>query len=225
MSPIDSRVEISSLTAVLGLELIVALLLIIVFMLWRKVSSDRDDHAKASSLVARINTEHSKHLEKLGGQLFDAVANFPVEKRELSMAALATKENELYRHVIRAFLAHDMEKLAELDQYVHGLSEPYCQLITALLEHLPKQQSAENSTDGETVEQRLQVAETVALESQAKSEQINHQLTLALSTLDEVSSEYTKIFNEPKTVEEHFGFVEYFGVFAKYSTNPRRSKN
>jgi hypothetical protein len=196
----EAMIEVHSLTAVLGAELLVVLVLILLFLLWRGSSRTRKDQAKANDLVTRINAEHTRRLENLGSRIFETIADFPAEKREQSMSAVALKENELYRHVIRAFLNHDMDKLAELDRYVHGLSEPYCQLIADLIDHLPKGNAQQKAEQG--LEERLSVAEAVAQESQAKAEQINHQLTLALSTLDEVSSEYTKMFNEARSAEE-----------------------
>ena len=199
MESYENTLQLDSLTVVLGAELLVALALALGLILWHGFSRNRHEKTQAGNLVARINAGHTEHINQLGGQLLAGVSDFPDAKRDQSMNALAVKENELYKHVIRAFLNHDIGRLTELDRYVHGLSEPYCQLIADLIEHLPRQGGGEPSAEAQ---ERVGVAEAIAREAQAQAEQINQQLTLALSTLDEVSSEYTKMFNTPKSVEE-----------------------
>jgi hypothetical protein len=194
-------IEINSVTVVLGLELLVALIALLGFLLWRGRSKQQRDRQCAGALVARINTKQTDRISQLEGKLFGAAAQLPAELRQQSLAAVAVKENELYRHVIRAFLDRDTQKLGELDQYVQKLSEPYCQLIAGLIGQAAGEGMVSRD-DYAALDARLADAEARAREAEAKAERINYQLTVALNTLDDVSSEYTKMFNEPKSMEE-----------------------
>jgi hypothetical protein len=194
-------IEIHSLTAILGSEVLLVLLAVLVFLLWRWRRDSRRQRASAGELVERVNARMDERLEQLDGRLFGAVAGLPEDARRESVAAVAVKENELYRHIIRAFLDRDPAKLAELDDYVQGVSEPYCRLIAELIAHLQEQAQLPKA-EVQVWEQKLAEAETAGVEAQARAERINHQLTLALSTLDEVSSEYTKMFGESHGAEE-----------------------
>jgi hypothetical protein len=194
-------IEIHSLTAVLGTEVLLALLATLAFVLWRGRRNTQRDRASAGELVERVNAEMDQRLAQLNGRLFAEIEGLPERTRLESVSAVTVKENELYRHVIRAFLDHDAIKLAELDQYVHGVSEPYCRLIGDLISHL-KEQPKLPSAEVVAWEQKVAVVQAEAVEAQARAERINHQLSLALDTLDEVSSEYTKMFGETSAAEE-----------------------
>ncbi|NJD07399.1 MAG: hypothetical protein FIA97_13010 [Methylococcaceae bacterium] len=194
-------IEIHSLTAVLGLEVLLLLLAVLVFVLWRRSRNHQRDRASAGELVQRVNAQMDERLAQLNGQLFGGIEGLPEDARRESVNAVAMKENELYRHVIRAFLDRDALKLAELDHYVHGVSEPYCRLIGDLISHL-KEQPKLPSAEVLAWERKMAAAQAEAVESQARAERINHQLSLALDTLDEVSSEYTKMFGETAAAEE-----------------------
>jgi gamma-glutamyl:cysteine ligase YbdK (ATP-grasp superfamily) len=103
--------------------------------------------------------------------------------------------------VVRAFLQGDAQALNELDQYVQGLSEPYCQLIHDLMEELRQNGGA---APGASTELRvcLEVAETRAREAESRAQQINDQLSRAITIYEEVQLEYTKMFEGTPTAEE-----------------------
>jgi len=194
-------IEIHALTAVLGTEFLLVLLAGLVYLLWRSRRTNRREQASAGALVEKVNAEMDARLDHLGGRLFNSLANLSEDARRQSVLAVAVKENELYRHVIRAFLDRDASKLAQLDVYVQGVSEPYLQLIADLIEHLQAQARLPEEAVREW-EGRLAAAEAAGTEARSKAERINRQLALALNILDEVSSEYAKMFNETTSAEE-----------------------
>lgn len=194
-------IEIHSLTAILGSEVLLVLLALLGFLLWRGRRDNRRDRARVGELVDRVNAQMDQRLEQLKGQLFGTVAGLSDGARRDSVSAVAFKENELYRHVIRAFLDRDASKLAELDHYVQGVSEPYCQLVADLIGHF-QQQAQMPKSEVVVWEQKLAEVKGAVADAEARAERINHQLTLALNTLDEVSSEYTKMFGDSQAAEE-----------------------
>lgn len=188
-------IEIHSLTAIFATEAIVALLGALVLMLFLAARKKRGEREQAGELVTRLNETEKARLQQLDAALVESTELVDDEVRRQTLEAVGHQEKALYRHVIQAFLSRDAEKLAEIDNPVRALSEPYCQLVKQLIERMP---AHDTSKAGE----KLAALETEIRQARAEAERTNEQLTLALATLDEVSGEYVKMFGEPQQAEE-----------------------
>lgn len=193
-------IEVHSVIVVLALEALVVLLLALLFAITRSWLKKRRERGQVDHFVDRINRQ-----EDLAQQPADHPVNetneelLPGEVLQETLETVNQREKALYRHVLQAFLQRDVGKLAELDQYVRALSEPYTRLIQDLLVRPPKQD------DTHLVEQVRQ-ARAEALKAREEAERMKQKLGNALNTLNNVSSEYAKMFHMPEVqdaVAEH----------------------
>lgn len=187
--------EIHSLTAVLATEALVALLLALIFMLFRATSRKKVERSQAIALVDRINGTDAQRLDQLGTTLADPALKLDDAQRQHALEELSSREKALYRLVIQAFLDRDTERLAQLDEHVRALSEPFRDLMKGLTEKLPQQELG-------VLQTRLEAAEQEAQQALGEVERLGDQLRTALETLTEVSSEYARMFGEPKSSDE-----------------------
>ncbi|QSA96336.1 hypothetical protein [Methylococcus sp. EFPC2] len=187
--------EISALTAVLVAEVLAALLLVLGALLWRAWRRKRAERSHADKLVEHINRADAQRLDELNLALADPSLALDDDQRSHTLEQVGARERALYRLVIRAVLDHDVERLAQLDRHVRALSEPYRELIAQLAEKRPQQESGD-------VQVRLENAEEQTRQASAEAEHLRAQLKAALETLDEVSSEYTRMFGESKSGDE-----------------------
>lgn len=148
-------IQVNLLTAVLAIEALAGLIVALLFLLYRRSSKSRSEHAEAVALVDRINQEDEAHEQHLADSLsvLDDTGPLDDSMRRATVEAVLNKEKALYRLAIQAFLSRDAKKLAEIDQHVRGLSEPYCQLIQQLLKQAPPGEArAEPAPDARTAD-------------------------------------------------------------------------
>lgn len=192
-------IQINPLTAMLAIEALAGLAVVLLFLLYRRSSKSRSEHAEAVALVDRINQEDESHEQHLAESLsvLDDTGPLDDNMRRATVEAVLNKEKALYRLAIQAFLSRDAKKLAEIDQHVRGLSEPYCQLIQQLLKQTPPGEArAEPAPGARTadLQAELQLAK-------AKADTIKAQLDSAFAALDDVSKEYARMFGSTHAAE------------------------
>ncbi len=100
-------------------------------------------------------------------------------------------ERALFQRVIQLFLQREMLLLSEIDQGIGELSEPYCRVISDMAAGTGKSRSA--STAGGDIQ-------TSGLER--INQQLVRQLDTAMQTIDEITTEYTRVFSGQQTALE-----------------------
>jgi len=86
-------------------------------------------------------------------------------------------ERAVMQKVVELFLKRDMTLLNAIDRSVGEVSEPYCRLLTMMAE-ANKANLSDNSQSLERINQQL-----------------IRQLDTAMQTIDEITGEYTRVFN------------------------------
>ena len=186
-------IQINPLFAILTIEAVTVLfLLLLVFLFF---SAHRKTKAKnaAGMLIEKVNESEVTRTEELGNRIAEA-SGMDREKLNAALAEITDKERILYRQIIKLFLNRDTALLTEIDQRVHGISEPYCTLL---------EESRLDSLETDPADK--QEVETLKVDNhrlQQEIERLSNQLSTAMATMDEVSTEYTKIFQGSKSVEE-----------------------
>ncbi len=97
-------------------------------------------------------------------------------------------ERALLQRIVQMLLNRDPKCLAEIEQLIVKLSEPYCNLLA---------ETEVGFADGNEGRKDMQV---VGLEKVNK--QLVRQLETAMQTIDEISSEYTRVFSGHQTLLE-----------------------
>jgi len=119
---------------------------------------------------------------------------FDEESLELLLDEIHKKETNLYQHVVKIFLQKEAAHLKSLDKHVNSLSEPYWDVIKELAKN---EIGANDKSDQSSAE--LQAALSIAV---AEKERLSEQLSSALATLDDVSTEYTRMFSSSRDIDD-----------------------
>lgn len=185
-------IEVHSLVAVFVVEALAALFLLVVvftFFISRRKSKER---SAAKDLVNKLKDSESSRKESLGDRLSESCELDP-SKIDHVIAEIDGQEKNLYQQIVKMFLGRDAALLAEIDKSVQALSDPFCRLLSEI-------------ASSEKVDSAMSSAiETANLEIQrlrGESERLSEQLGMAMQTMDEVSSEYSKMFGSSKDSEE-----------------------
>jgi len=185
-------IQVDSLLAIFMVEGLVALLLLTIgvgiFMLKRR-TRERD---AARKLISKLRSNQSGRAEDLSARLSET-CELDEDQIEDTLSEIGDQEKVLYQKIVKMFLSRDAALLAEIDQSVQGLSEPFCKLIEEL-----------SSVKKEDPEMAAVIAagEAEIERLKGESERLSHQLNMAMQTMDEVSGEYTKIFGSSKDSKE-----------------------
>lgn len=127
-----------------------------------------------------------------------ALKNLPLEKLlsdtcgldrkaiDAALQEITESERALFQKVIQLFLEREMDLLGEIEQRIGNLSEPYCSLLTHMASG-----STRTSAEG---------GNAVGLER--VNQQLVRQLDTAMKTIDEITSEYTRVFSGNQTALE-----------------------
>jgi len=206
-------IEISTVTALLAAEALAAMFTVLVVLALRALLRNRREDQHASVLVERLTHDRDPHAAGLAKDQAPCASWSETEAQALA-EAVGKREQALYHCVIEAFVKRDAEILDQLDEHVHGLSEPYCQALKTMLARakeagqsaLDQAQAGPNhSLSGENEALRQQV-ENLSQECEqmraqirelsATSEKLRQDLQAALTELEEVSGEYARVFHE-----------------------------
>lgn len=167
---------------------IVLVLIVFIIKNDRKKSRDRRIVSKVISSI-----KNNKPARKDG--LKDVLKLSDMDQGELDglLDEIHESESRLYQHVVKIFLQKEVEHLKALDQHVSSLSDPYWKILKQLCNT-----KAGASIDKEEIEQ-LKAGLQVSLQ---EKERLSYQLGVALKTLDEVSGEYSKMFDGGAGLDE-----------------------
>ncbi|TAN50426.1 MAG: hypothetical protein EPN21_08990 [Methylococcaceae bacterium] len=188
--------QVDSLTFILVSELTIGLLIgIILYLVWvirrknRDQSTVRDFIGKLKSAENDRNTELKTRLQ--------AITRTTDEQLSLLLDEVFLQEKTLYKQVIEVFLQRSMDSVIDIDARVRAIIEPFCKLLS-------DSKGVDESVLFDLQKARKLIEDQTERMKQLRfeSNQLGEQLNTALETLDEVSSEYSKMFGESKSAEE-----------------------
>lgn len=193
-------IEIHALTALFGLEAIIALLASVIALVYHARRRKKREKQQAEAWVRKFQSREGQRLESLAGGLAEAGEGMDGALRQNTLAAVNQNERALYHAILDAFLHQDLSKLAELEFQVQSLSAPWQALVRQAASQ-PALAMAEMQAQTAALAAELEQAQALAQARQAR-EAVQQQLGQAISALDQVSAEYAKMFGERKTAEE-----------------------
>lgn len=148
------------------------------FFFWRR---KRNKEIKAiNSFLNQLEDQALLKNQPLDRLLTETVGLDP-KTVKASLQSISDSERELMRKIIQLFLQREMLLLNEIDRCISNLSEPYCHLLDKLA-NTPKSDSAGDADNLERLNQQL-----------------TQQLDTAMQTIEEITSEYTRVFNGNQT--------------------------
>ena len=161
-------------------------LLIIVFAISFLLASKRKQNTELQAIHQFIDqleqdvTLNNKPLERL---LSDSCGLTPQET-DNALKDINASERALLHTVLQLFLQRELSLLKDIDQSIGQLSEPYCKLINSL----SIKSRNPNTQDTHNLKQTNQ--------------QLKQQLDTALHTIDEITTEYSRVFSGNQTALE-----------------------
>jgi len=175
-------IELDSVLIVLMIEaLAVLLLLVVVAFIFhhKRRSKERTD---AHDLIDKLEEMEVIRTKKLGDRI-NEYCQIDNEKLRVILKEIKLYEQELYQQILHIFLKRDGALLKEIDHYVNRLSMPYCNILRDSL-------SADNGDHSELEEAKAQISRL-----KKEGSVLAEQLQMAMQTMDEISSEYTRVFS------------------------------
>lgn len=188
--------QIDSLTFVLLSELMIGLVIgIFAYLIWL-LGRKKRDQATVRNFIESLKETEEERVAELRQRLRDSTTASD-EALAVVVDEFNLQENTLYKQIIEVFLHHNMKSVVDVEARIRGITEPFCKLL------------ADAKGGDEAVLHDLNKARRLMEEQNARmaklrfeSNQLSEQLATALETLDEVSSEYQKMFGASKSAEE-----------------------
>jgi len=178
-------IEFNSITMVLLVEAFAVLALwLIAFLIFSRKKSVNEETA-AHELIDKLEDTEKIKIKKLGSMITESCH---ISENELNtiLDEIIQGEKVLYQNIIQMFLNKDTTLLREIDQYIDNISEPYCKIL---------RHSSESSTNSE----ELEAAENRIQQLMQNNKKLSEQLNMSLSTMDDISAEYTRVFSGTQT--------------------------
>lgn len=208
-------IEIPSAFALLTAEALVLMFLVLCLVALRFAFKRQREDRRTSELVEQLVHDCDPHAAGLAQHL-TSIAGWAESDTHEFVKRVAEREREIYHCAIEAFVKRDTAVLGQLDHHMHALSEPYRQALEALLAGSQDPKPAElpgKSPDSSALAETL-TEESRALrqeiddqkqanqhlltqleEMTSANRQIKQELQSAVLTLDEVSTEYARVFH------------------------------
>ena len=193
-------IELNSVFVVVMVEAFAGLILLLLGFLLFSSKTNSSEHTAANKLIDKLeDTENikAKQLEEMIAE------NCNIEPDEIKglLDEISSSERILYQQMIRMFLNRDVELLNDMDNYIDNISEPYCKIIRC---------SSNNVKESDV----LNVSEDKIERLMKESERLGEQLTVAMNTMDDISSEYTRVFSGTQTeLELENSSKKMFAIF------------
>ena len=175
------------------------ILLLLGFLLFSR-KKNLGEQTAANKLIDKLEDTENIKAKQLEGMISENCNIEPDVVKGL-LNEISTSERILYQQMIQMFLNRDVELLNDMDQYIDNLSEPYCKII---------RYSSDNVEESDV----LNVAEDKIERLMKETERLGEQLTVAMDTMDEISSEYTRVFSGTQTeLELENSSKKMFAIF------------
>lgn len=178
-------VELDSIIVVLLLEAVIAFFLVLITVYLFARGKSKGDQLVSNKVIAKLKKTGSKKSEKLSALINAHVDIDSVELNEI-LAEMESSERQLYKQIIKMYLKRDVNALLSIDKRIDDFSEPYFKIMGYSV-----------AKTGDTDKQQMDEKKVQLLTEQ--NEQISEQLTIAMTTIDEISAEYSKVFAGTQT--------------------------
>lgn len=182
MMGLDSALVILMAEALLGL---VILVLVLWFMSRRKRGNEL---ASIDAFISQMQEATVLKNQPLD-QLLSQQCGFNREQVESVLQQVSDSERALFQRIIQMFLLRETAILAEIDQRIGELSDPYCQIIIEMAADRHEQRSGAG-------------AGGAAAEFEHANQLLSRQLKTAMQTIDDVTAEYARVFSGQQTALE-----------------------
>ena len=193
-------IELSSLTVVFMIEATLTLFVLILVLFLIQKSKNKGEYANSVKVINKLQRAEKGKEKKLTA-LFSAHCELGSDAVNDLLAEVKAGERALFQKIIRIYLNKDAKVLSQIDKQVDKLSDPYCKALA--------QSSGGNAEKDKQYEDKF---EKLVLENKRLAEQ----LTIAMTTMDEISAEYTRVFSGTQTeMELENSRKKMFGIFRK----------
>ncbi|NOQ16266.1 MAG: hypothetical protein GQ581_04335 [Methyloprofundus sp.] len=182
---------LNSVNMIVLLELSILLIVVLLFLFFRFNKAKSTAQNAAHELVDKLE-ETSNIRDKQLARLISDHCTVDEQYAQETIQVIRTNEQLLYQKIIELYLLQDGEQLTNIDYYVANLAKPYHSLLAS---------SALNVSDGQLSPERIAEQERIQ-ELEELVDRLSVQLTTAMTTIDEVSAEYTRIFAGSKSEVE-----------------------
>ncbi len=171
---------LDSALVILMAEILAAVLVLAGTWFWVIRNKRNKEISAIDNFVNQMNEQAQFRNQPLN-RLLSEVCGLRKEEVQETLQQVSDNERALMKTVIELFLKREMTLLNEVDKCIGDLSEPYCSLL-AKLSAMPKTSAPENTQSLERINQQLV-----------------RQLDTAMQTIDEITAEYTRVFNGNQT--------------------------
>lgn len=185
----------SALVILMAEALAVMVLLALAMFFW-----SRSKRGKELAEVDRFITQMADEVE-LKNRLLEEilVKNCGVDGKAaaVTLQEVGEAERALMQRVIQMFLQRDPALLSEIDQLIANLSDPYCKLMAG-----GDDVKAGAVSGGSVASGTGEVGNKKVAGLEHINQQLVRQLDTAMQTIDEITSEYTRVFSGNQTALE-----------------------
>lgn len=199
-------IELHALTVMLVSQLFIALLLVVVVYLVWMLRRRTQEQADMRRFILRMKKGESQNQLRIVERL-RLVPAYDEDKLFPLLVEYGAQERYLYRQIFDLILRRNLKELNTLDQRLAALIAPLLELLASLPDQLPAQ--AVDTALMEHLQAELAEARALIEEQTARirllreeSSRLSGQLGTALETLEEVSSEYSKMFGSSQSADE-----------------------
>ena len=162
-------------------------LLLLVILFARSRSKHEKEVAAIENFIGQFEQNEIIRRGLLQTILLDNCGLSPESAADV-LQKIMESERALLQRIVQMLLNRDPKCLAEIEQLIDKLSEPYCNLWT--------------ETESEVAESHNSRNDTRAVRLEKINKQLVRQLETAMQTIDEISSEYTRVFSGHQTLLE-----------------------
>ena len=184
-------IELNPVLAVLMIEALAVLVLFAPGYWFASRKRKAKEHRIADKLVKKIHDSVAQRSEKLKHLISEKNAASP-EIQEKILQEIHTSELTFYQQMMQMFLSRDTKLFNKIDQCVDKLSEPYFKILGSFSPVGKKPSATDELTKQRNMIRHLEM----------ESESLSQQLQIAMQSIDEISSEYTRMFNGTKSEME-----------------------
>lgn len=182
-------IELNPVMAIFFFEAMLILTLLALMFLILRHKKNSETQSAALTLIKQLEKSKAGRADQLE-QLTNQLANIEPGQLNDFLEEIKVNEKNFYQHVLRMFFSRDTELLKKIDKKVQSLSEPYYQLLS---------HSASAASNNEALDEELQSANQEISRLKKETQAFSEQLVIAMNTMDEISSEYTRIFSGQRT--------------------------
>lgn len=185
-------IQVDSLVAVFMVEGLVGAFVFVIgiaiFMIRRRTK----DRKAAIRFIDSLKNAESNRSQNLEAHISE-VCDLDEERVDAMVTEVKACEKSLYQKMIQLFLHRDSSALVEIDQSVQNLSQPFCKVLSVV---------SKGSKENPELAESLEAAQVEIERLKKESERLAKQLSTALETMDDISSEYSNLFNSSREAEE-----------------------